>query len=157
MRLATLLVGIAATGIALSVSTLYGLWLVAGDLTYVLLLPQLIAVVYVKRTNTTGALVAFAFGLVVRALAFGGQLMGVEAFVESPRRFPMLTLAMLASFAVLVVVSRIADWRRMESATGSNRDMTDVRLPMLEHTRAADASKDGVLMIENSSSFGDIH
>lgn len=57
MKVSILLVGIMATAMALTVKSVYGLWYLSSDLVYVILFPQLVSVVYLKKTvNTYGSL-----------------------------------------------------------------------------------------------------
>ena len=60
MRFAIIMVGGLATVMALTIQSIYGLWYLCADLVYVILFPQLLCVVYFKRSNTYGCLAGYA-------------------------------------------------------------------------------------------------
>jgi high affinity choline transporter 7 len=51
VRAAVIVTGVAATGLALSVQSVYALWYLCADLVYVVLFPQLVMVLYSKRAK----------------------------------------------------------------------------------------------------------
>ncbi|KAK2180844.1 hypothetical protein NP493_423g02008 [Ridgeia piscesae] len=55
LRVSILLVGGAATTLAIVVHSIYGLWYLCADLVYVILFPQLLCVVYVRSSNSYGS------------------------------------------------------------------------------------------------------
>lgn len=112
MRIAIFGVGAAATTMALLVDSIYTLWALCSDLVYVILFPQLCCVVYLRGTNTYGSFLGYVVGIVLR---FGGgeKAIGLPLFIKYPffdeeaneQLFPFRTLAMIASFVTIVVVS----------------------------------------------------
>lgn len=112
MRIAIFGVGAAATAMALLVDSIYTLWVLCSDLVYVILFPQLCCVVYLKGTNTYGSFLGYVVGIVLR---FGGgeKAISLPLFIKYPfydeeadeQLFPFRTLAMIASFLTIVVVS----------------------------------------------------
>lgn len=69
LRCSIVAVATAASGLALTVSSIYGLSLLCSDLVYVILFPQLVLVVYLpRRCNKYGCLSSFTAGLVLRVL-----------------------------------------------------------------------------------------
>jgi len=119
MKVAILLVGAMATVMALTISSIYGLWYLCSDLVYVILFPQLICVVYFKRSNTYGSLAGYLVGFILRALG-GEPILGLPAAIkyvwyehdgmENTQFFPHRTLAMLLSLGTLVSVSLLSDY-----------------------------------------------
>lgn len=59
MRVSIIAVGILATIMALTIQSIYGLWYLCADLVYVILFPQLLCVVYFKRSNIYGCLLGY--------------------------------------------------------------------------------------------------
>jgi high affinity choline transporter 7 len=59
MRFGIVMVGILATMMALTIQSIYALWYLCADLVYVILFPQLLCVVYFKRSNTYGCLLGY--------------------------------------------------------------------------------------------------
>lgn len=112
MKISIVVVGIVATGMALSVKSIYGLWYLSSDLVYVILFPQLVCVVHFKRhCNTYGSLCAYMVGFLMRALG-GEDILGMPALIKYPwydevdgQLFPFRTFAMITSFIVHLSVS----------------------------------------------------
>ncbi|MGD8329566.1 MAG: sodium:solute symporter family protein [Acidobacteriota bacterium] len=117
IRRLVLLVGTAATLIALRVQSVYALWFLCSDLVYCILFPQLVTALYDRKANRDGAIA----GLVVSAvLRFGGgePVLGIPRLLPYPMvdasgavLFPFRTTAMLAGVITIVVVSRLTQRR----------------------------------------------
>ncbi|KAL3061596.1 hypothetical protein OYC64_009703 [Pagothenia borchgrevinki] len=114
IRISVLVVGLAGTGLAFGDDSVFGLWLVSGDLLYCVLFPQLICVLHCGFANSYGAFSGFTVGLLLRALS-GEPLLGIPAVILYPgwrevdgvivQYFPFRTLAMLASLTGVIAVS----------------------------------------------------
>ena len=111
MRIAIFGVGAAATAMALLVDSIYTLWALCSDLVYVILFPQLCCVVYLQGTNTYGSFLGYIVGLVLR-VGGGEDKIGLPPFIKYPyyndtdvQLFPFRTLAMIASFVTIILVS----------------------------------------------------
>ena len=117
MRVGIILVGVAATLMAITVESIYGLWYLCSDLCFVVLFPQLLCVVYFRWANIYGALAGFLVGSVLR-LAGGENLIGIPALIKYPfydydtqtQYFPHKTLAMVISLLCILVGSSLARW-----------------------------------------------
>lgn len=124
LRLTTLVIGSAATWLALSVQSVYALWYLCADLVYVILFPQLVMVLFSRTTNATGAMIGAAVGLVLR-LGGGEAMLGIPSFIDYPlatpagSEFPFRTFAMLASLFAIWAVSKLSDGFRISSTGGS--------------------------------------
>ena len=119
MRVAIVIVGIIATAIALSVHTIYGIFILCTDLVYVILFPQLLCVVHLPFANAYGALISFVVSFLLRMLS-GEPLFGFPAAIKWPyavdngngiwtQRFPFKTLIMLLGLILIVIVSYIVE------------------------------------------------
>eukprot|EP00794_Sanderia_malayensis_P016197 gene16197-17826_t len=105
-------VGAVATVMALVIKSIYSLWALCSDLVFVILFPQLVCAIYVPFVNTYGSVCAFIVGLILR-LGGGEELVGLSPFIKYPmydaathtQLFPFRTLAMVASFVTLLLVS----------------------------------------------------
>lgn len=112
MRIGIFLVTALATLMGLTIKSVYGLWFLCSDLVYVVLFPQLFCVVYFKRTNTYGSMVAYWTGIILRLLA-GESLFGIRPVIKYPlfdeeldmQKFPFRTTSMLVSFVLNISVS----------------------------------------------------
>ena len=112
MRLAVLAVGAMATILAIVIQSIYGLWFLCADLVYVILFPQLLAVVYLKDVNIYGSFTGYVVGVFFR-LTGGESLLHLPALIKYPyfdeatstQLFPFKTMSMLLSLVTLVSVS----------------------------------------------------
>lgn len=111
MRAAIIGVGILATVMGITITSIYGLWFLCADLVYVILFPQLVCVVYLKGTNTYGSLSGYLMGLMFRLLG-GEPLVGLPPGIQYPgyteefgQKFPFRTLSMIISFSTILLVS----------------------------------------------------
>ncbi|XP_013781993.1 high-affinity choline transporter 1-like isoform X1 [Limulus polyphemus] len=117
IRISIVVVGALATAMALTVGSINALWYLCSDLVYVILFPQLLCVVHLKKyCNTYGSLSAYIVGLLLRALG-GESILGLEPVIHYPffsetsgQRFPFRTLSMLASLVTLLVISKFTKW-----------------------------------------------
>jgi high affinity choline transporter 7 len=79
-----LVVGVAATLIALHVRSVYTLWVLCSDLVYCMLFPQLVLALFDRRANRWGSYAGMSVAFVLR-LAIGEPLLGL------PRLLPIAT------------------------------------------------------------------
>jgi high affinity choline transporter 7 len=132
VRRCILLVGVAATLIALRVSSVYALWFLCSDFVYCILFPQLTAALFDPRANRTGSMAGLAVSF---ALRFGGgePVLGLPRLIPYPLvdpasgtvLFPFRTLAMVAGLATIVVVSRMTAHRDPPRGLNSAEAATD--------------------------------
>ncbi len=115
-RTAILAIGSIATVIAIFVTSIYGMFILAADLVFVLMLPQLTAVIFISWTNTYGALLGYIVGIVLRFGA-GEPYISLKPFIFYPfytnhegQLFPFRTFAMLWSFATILLISRFTNF-----------------------------------------------
>ncbi|CAN7937760.1 unnamed protein product [Ixodes hexagonus] len=103
--------------VAVTVDSVYGMCLLMGDLVYVVLFPQLLAVVHFPSLcNAYGSLAALVVGFGLRVVG-GEPMLGLPALLHYPffdgaeqrQLFPLKTAAMLASLATLVLTSAAAE------------------------------------------------
>ncbi|CAG2208477.1 CHT1 [Mytilus edulis] len=115
-RLAILFVGSLATVISIFVPIVYGLFILAADIVFVIVLPQLICAVYFKWTNSYGAIVGYLVGVTLRVGA-GEPTISLPAFIyypdydgDSGQNFPFRTFAMVTSLLCIVIVSIVTTY-----------------------------------------------
>lgn len=120
MRITIFMFGAAATVMALLAQSIYGLWYLSSDLVYIIIFPQLLCVLFIKGTNTYGAIVGYLFGLLLR-ITGGEPYLSLKPLIFYPgwfydddkyviQRFPFKTLAMLTSFFTNIAVSYLAKY-----------------------------------------------
>jgi len=113
IRRLVLIVGTAATLIALQVQSVYALWFLCSDFVYCILFPQLVTALFDTRANRYGSIAGLAVSF---ALRFGGgePVLGIPRLFPYPMidpgsgavLFPFRTTAMLAGLLTIVAVSR---------------------------------------------------
>ncbi|VDI34308.1 solute carrier family 5 (high affinity choline transporter), member 7 [Mytilus galloprovincialis] len=115
-RLAILFVGSLATVISIFVPIVYGLFILAADIVFVIVLPQLICAVYFKWTNSYGAIVGYLVGVTLRVGA-GEPTISLPAFiyypdydVDSGQNFPFRTFSMVTSLLCIIIVSIVTTY-----------------------------------------------
>ena len=111
IRIAVLVLGAAATWMAMTVQSVYALWVLCADLVYVVLFPQLVMALFFKKSNYIGAIAGAVVGLLLR-LGGGEALFGVPAFIPYPMTdangvtsFPFRTFSMLTGLLTIWLVS----------------------------------------------------
>jgi hypothetical protein len=115
-RVSILSVGAVATVISILVPVVYGLFILAADVVFVIILPQLACAVFLPFTNASGAVAGYALGLLLRVGA-GEPTVNLPAFIYYPyydaeggaQLFPFRTFAMLSSLLCICGVSVITN------------------------------------------------
>ncbi|NYH78312.1 high affinity choline transporter 7 [Actinopolyspora biskrensis] len=112
IRRLIVIIGAAATLMALQASSVYDLWYLASDLIFVMLFPLLVCALFVPWANRIGAVSGFVVAVFLR-LSAGEDLFGLAPFLPWPWyedgavQFPFRTVAMVASLVTILVVSAI--------------------------------------------------
>lgn len=114
VRISIIGVGAVATTMALTIQSIYYLFVLCSDLVFVLLFPQLVSALYIPFSNLYGSSLGFIVGLFFR-LGGGEQLIKLKPIIVFPmyqedqlkQLFPYRTLAMVLSWITLVAVSYI--------------------------------------------------
>src|SRR6185295_17270638 len=105
IRGSILLFGAVATVLALKVQSVQALWFFTSDLVFVLLFPQLLYALFDPKANRSGSIAAFVVSLILRS-GGGEPLLGLPAFIAYPDAWPVKTVAAVAGFVLLPLVSR---------------------------------------------------
>ena len=106
VRYSVILLGIAATLLALKVESVQALWFFTSDLVFVLLFPQLVMVLFDKKANKAGSIAAFVVSFLLRFGA-GDALFGLPPIIPYPAWWPVRTVAAAVGFILLAVISRM--------------------------------------------------
>ncbi|XP_068726227.1 high-affinity choline transporter 1-like [Montipora capricornis] len=117
MRVSMVLVGAAATVIALLVNSIYTLFALCSDLIYVILFPQLCTVIHIPDANIYGSIMGYIMGLILR-VGGGESAIGFPALIKYPyydeenkkQLFPFKTLSMIVSFLTIISVSYLTKY-----------------------------------------------
>ena len=115
-RVAVVIIGTISTILALVVPSVYGMFILAADIIFVIMLPQLVAVIFLSFSNTYGALSGYIVGLILR-LGAGEPYLNLPAFIQFPwynaefgQLFPFRTFAMIFSFVTILITSKLSQW-----------------------------------------------
>lgn len=143
--------------IAITVKSVYGLYLICSDLVFVLLFPHLVLVVHFPHlVNRYGMVVGFSTAFILRALA-GEQVLGYDAVLKFPnyaegvdggvghQRFPFRIVCMLIHLFLCLGVSYLTNYLYQE---GYMTDELDVLREFKEKKEKSKTNKD--LVIENT-------
>nr|XP_043883335.1 high-affinity choline transporter 1-like [Solea senegalensis] len=116
-RITVVVVGVAGTSITFFTKSTLVLWLLGADVSYTLILPHLVSVLFFKVTNEYGAMVGYAVGLTVRIL-LGEKSIGLPVVLHLPgctledgiyvQKFAFRTVAMLCTQITIVACSALA-------------------------------------------------
>jgi len=111
VRVLVVILGVFATIVALTVSSVAALWFLCGDIVYCVLFPQLTLALFDKKANRTGALSGFAVSVGLRLLS-GDSTLGIPALIQWPVltegiEFPFRTVCMVTGLLTAIVISRV--------------------------------------------------
>lgn len=117
IRASVVVVGLAGTSLTFLDNSVLMIWMLRSDLTYTLMLPQLVCVLFFDVSNGYGAVLGCFSGMLLRALS-GEPQMGLPALVKFPggvmvdgvyvQRSPIRTICMLFALAATLFFSYVA-------------------------------------------------
>ncbi|XP_068446827.1 high affinity choline transporter 1-like [Clinocottus analis] len=117
IRLSIVAAGLVGTSLIYLDSSIMVFWILGSDLTYSIMLPQLICVLFIRVSNGYGAAAGYAIAFVIRLLC-GEPLFGLPVILHFPgdtfedgvfvQRFPVKTFCMLSSFVSILLFSYVA-------------------------------------------------
>ncbi|KAK6169316.1 hypothetical protein SNE40_020394 [Patella caerulea] len=115
LRVAVIVSGAMGTALALSAKSVYGLYVLCGDLMYVILFPQFTCVLFLEVTNGYGSVVGFFLSCILRVLG-GEPYLDLKPILKYPfyteefgQNFPFRTLTMICSFIAIISVSKLTE------------------------------------------------
>uniref|UniRef100_A0A8C4X4J6 High affinity choline transporter 1-like n=1 Tax=Erpetoichthys calabaricus TaxID=27687 RepID=A0A8C4X4J6_ERPCA len=113
-RLGVLVFGVIGTGLAMSASSVYGLWLISGEMMYTAVFPQLVCTLFIPGSNGYGAIAGLLGGTTLRVLS-GEPFFHISPVIHFPgcklldgtyvQFFPFKTFSMVVSLLIIVAVS----------------------------------------------------
>lgn len=117
IRVSVVVVGLAGTSLTFLDNSVLMIWMLRSDLTYTLMLPQLVCVLFFSISNGYGAIMGCIVGMLLRVLS-GEPLLGIPAILKFPgctlvngvyvQRSPIRTICMLSSVAAILSFSYLA-------------------------------------------------
>lgn len=117
IRISVVAVGVAGTALTFLDSSVLVFWLVGVDMSYTIMFPQLVCILFFKVSNGYGATVGYLTGITMRLLS-GEPLVGLPPVIKYPglrldaegkmtQYFPFRTLIMVVSLLSILLVSWI--------------------------------------------------
>lgn len=109
--------GLAGTSLTFLDNSVLMIWMLRSDLTYTLMLPQLVCILFFKISNGYGAVLGCMVGMLLRVLC-GEPLLGIPPILKFPgctlvngvyvQNSPIRTICMLASVVSILLFSYLA-------------------------------------------------
>lgn len=119
IRITVVVVGVAGTALTSTTTSLLMLWILALDLSYTLIFPHLVSVLFFEVTNGYGGFAGYISGLSFRIL-LGENRLGLPVLVCLPgctlidgvytQMSPVRMVSMLFTFTTILVISRLAEF-----------------------------------------------
>lgn len=117
IRISVVVVGVVGTMITFHTNSTLLLWILGADISYTLIFPHLVCVLFFKLTNGYGAFVGYIIGLVLRVL-LGENIVGLPVILQLPgctlqdgvyvQKAPVRTFCMLCTLLSILVFSWIS-------------------------------------------------
>ncbi|XP_072318663.1 high affinity choline transporter 1-like [Eucyclogobius newberryi] len=118
IRISVVVVGVAGTALTYLDNSVLVFWLVGVDMSYTIMFPQLVCVLFFKVSNAYGATLGFFIGIILRFLS-GEPLIGLPAAIRFPgfrpdkqgtltQYFPFRTTIMVITLASILLFSWIS-------------------------------------------------
>ena len=117
IKISVIVVGLAGTGLTFLDNSVLVFWMVGVDMSYTIMFPQLVCVLFFDLSNSYGAMSGFILGIVLRFMS-GEPLVSLEAVIKFPggriddagnfvQYFPYRTFIMVLSVLTILGVSYV--------------------------------------------------
>nr|CAG5880806.1 unnamed protein product [Menidia menidia]CAG5882164.1 unnamed protein product [Menidia menidia] len=147
IRISVVVVGLGGTALTFLDNSVLVFWLVGVDMSYTIMFPQLVCVLFFKVSNGYGASVGYMLAFLVRVLS-GEPLMGLPPAIKFPgcrpdkegkmtQYFPFRTLIMLVSLVSILLFSWLASIVFNKGLLSEKWDVFDIRRKRKQTARAA--------------------
>ncbi|KAM7418502.1 hypothetical protein PAMA_015901 [Pampus argenteus] len=118
IRISVVVVGVAGTALTFLDNSVLVFWLVGVDMSYTIMFPQLVCILFFKVSNGYGATVGYLMGIIMRILS-GEPLIGLPPAIRFPgcrmdkegkltQFFPFRTTIMIISLVSILLFSWLA-------------------------------------------------
>ncbi|KAM6941040.1 high-affinity choline transporter 1-like [Lycodopsis pacificus] len=117
IRVTVVVVGLVGTCITFYTNSPLVLWILGADVSYTLIFPHLVTVLFFNVTNGYGAVVGYIIGLIVRIL-LGENVVGLPVVLRLPsctleegvyvQKSPVRTVSMLCTSVTILIFSSLA-------------------------------------------------
>ncbi|XP_061767803.1 high-affinity choline transporter 1-like [Nerophis ophidion] len=148
IRVSVVVVGLAGTSLTFLDNSVLMIWMLRSDLTYTLMLPQLVCVLFFAVSNGYGAVLGCVTGMLLRVLC-GEPLLGIPPVIRFPgcalengvyvQLWPIRTICMLSAVAAILSFSSLAAVLFRRGLIPEKWDVFQVKA--LESAERADGAK----------------
>ncbi|XP_061789228.1 high affinity choline transporter 1-like isoform X2 [Nerophis lumbriciformis] len=148
IRVSVVVVGLAGTSLTFLDNSVLMIWMLRSDLTYTLMLPQLVCVLFFAVSNGYGAVLGCVTGMLLRVLC-GEPLLGIPPVIRFPgcalengvyvQLWPIRTICMLSAVAAILSFSSLASVLFRRGVIPEKWDVFQVK--GLESAERADGAK----------------
>ncbi|XP_075319623.1 high affinity choline transporter 1-like isoform X2 [Odontesthes bonariensis] len=152
IRISVVVVGLAGTGLTFLDNSVLVFWLVGVDMSYTIMFPQLVCVLFSKVSNGYGASVGYILAFVLRVLS-GEPLIGLPPAIRFPgcrldkegkltQFFPFRTTIMITSLLSILLVSWLTSIIFNKGLLSDKWDVFDIKRKQIKTARATDIKTD---------------
>lgn len=162
MRFSILVIGCFATLVAVTIKSIYYLFVLCSDLVYVVAFPQLVCVIYLPFANTYGSLAGFIVAFIMR-LTGGEHLINLPALIKYPmydeehgvQNFPFKTMSMLLSLLTIISVSYLIDFLHRRDIFKAKHDVFHCFTKEEKEGQYLDLSERNGKVLMNAADYGE--
>ncbi|XP_051239781.1 high affinity choline transporter 1 [Dicentrarchus labrax] len=151
IRISVVVVGLAGTALTFLDSSVLVFWLVGVDMSYTIMFPQLVCVLFFKVSNGYGASVGYMMGIIMRVLS-GEPLIGLPPAIKFPgcrldkegkltQYFPFRTAIMVISLASILLFSWLASIIFNKGLLSERWDVFKIKRKQTSAASAADEKR----------------
>lgn len=148
IRISVVVVGLAGTALTFLDNSVLVFWLVGVDMSYTIMFPQLVCILFFKLSNGYGATVGYMMGIILRILS-GEPLIGIPPVIKFPgcrlddegkltQFFPFRTAIMIISLASILLFSWLASIIFSKDLVSERWDVFNIKRKQKPIARAAD-------------------
>ncbi|XP_072240326.1 high affinity choline transporter 1-like isoform X2 [Leuresthes tenuis] len=152
IRISVVVVGLAGTALTFLDSSVLVFWLVGVDMSYTIMFPQLVCVLFFKVSNGYGASVGYILGFVMRVLS-GEPLIGLPPAIRFPgcrpdkegkltQFFPFRTTIMVTSLLSILLISWLTSIIFNKGLLSDKWDVFDIKRKERQTARATNIKLD---------------
>ncbi|XP_041914239.1 high affinity choline transporter 1-like [Alosa sapidissima] len=120
IKISVIVVGLAGTGLTFLDNSVLVFWMVGVDMSYTIMFPQLVCVLFFNRSNGYGAISGFMLGIVLRFMS-GEPLVNLKPVIKFPggrfddknnfvQCFPFRTFIMVSSVLTIIILSYVTSY-----------------------------------------------